>query len=190
MAVFQIVSGGVVVNTILVQDGSTLADNAITTPDGSVLAAPAGSEYMSQPGAAISWTLAAGVLSAPPPVIPVLTKEQLIDHANRAQWGLATSGHNVTVGGASYLFPTDTDSLSLMTSKVVRLQMTGAPTSVDWQLPSGYVTFSASDFIVAAISIADWVQSTFEALRPVLAAISKGTITTQAQIDAASWPTP
>lgn len=190
MAVIQVVEAGVVVNTILVEDGSTIANNQIDHPDGSIFPAPAGATFMEQAGAGIGWALSGGVLVPPAPVAVTHTKDQLVEYANRRQWDIATGGHSVTIGGTAYRFPTDEASLGLMTGKVVRLQIPGAPTSIDWQLPSGYLQISASDFVMAAANIADFMQSTFEALKPVLASIKSGAVTTTDQIDAASWPTP
>lgn len=116
------------------------------------------------------------------------TKASLADYANAKQWALATGGHNVTIDGTSYLFATDPTSLSLIAGKALRLQQANAPASVAWQFASGFATIAAADFVSASINIADWVQSTFTILETVLAAITSGSITTQDQIDAASWP--
>ncbi len=121
------------------------------------------------------------------------TTAQLIAYANAKQWALATGGYTVTltpVGGSAtaLLWATDPISQALVTGKAVRLQQTGAPTSTVWQFPTGFETLAAADFIAVAMQIADFVQATFTALEPVLAAIAAGTITAAAQIDAAAWP--
>ena len=186
----QVVANGAVTNCFLVDDAATLSNGAISLPNGETISPGVGETFFIQTGAGIGWAVSGGSLVAPTPAPVTYTKDDLVAYANAYQWRLATSGHNVSIGGTSYLFPTDDVSLSLMTGKAVRLQMSGAPTSVDWQLPSGFVTISAADFLTCAAALADWVQSTFEALRPVLAAISAGTITTEAAVGAASWPTP
>ncbi len=185
----QVVQGGVVVNILSVGDAATLSEGAIVLADASRISPPAGATFMSQAGAGMRWTLTGSTLVAPVPATPTLTKAQLAAYANTIQWGLATGGHHVTVAGTAYLFATDTNSLSLITGKAVRLQLPSAPTSVDWQFADGsYVTLSAADFITIAANIADFIQSTFDALKVALDAISAGTITTTAQIDAAAWP--
>ena len=191
MAKFQVIKNGGCVNLLSVDDSATLVQGSVTLADSSVLAPPDGATIMNQPGAEIGWVVSGDVLIAPvEPPPPPMTKIQLFEYANALQWRLATGGHQISIGGTSYLFPTDSMSLSLMTGKAVRLQLPGAPTSVDWQVPSGYVTFSASDFLTCAAALADWMQATFEALKPVLAAIQSGLTTTTGQIDAAIWPTP
>jgi hypothetical protein len=51
-----------------------------------------------------------------------------------------------------------------------------------------FTTIAAADFLTAATTIADFVQSTFNTLATVLSVISAGTITTFAEIHSASWP--
>jgi len=187
--IIQLVQGGVVANVLQFDDTAVLSGGVLTV-GGMPFAAPAGGTFMQQDGARKGWELSGGVLVAPTVIAPTLTADELVAYANAKQWALATGGHTVTVGGAAYLFPSDVTSMALMTGKVLRLQLPSAPTTVDWQLPSGFVTFAAADFITASAAIADFVQSTFAALQPVLAAIAAATMTTTAQIDAASWPTP
>ena len=182
--------GDTVDNALLFDNATTFVGGVITTPDGIFPAAPSGESYMQQEGAGVGWKLVSGALVRPPArALPVLSKDQLSAYANAFQWRHATGGHNVTIGGSPHLFATDNVSLSLMTGKAVRFMQPGAPTSVNWQIASGFVTISAADFAAAADNIADWVQSTFDALGVVLAAITAGTITTAAEVDAATWPT-
>ena len=188
---FLIVKDRLVHNSLIFDDTAQIQDNTITVQGQPPFPAPEGSTFFEHVGAAgIGWTVDGSTFVAPVRVDPTWTKDQLFEYANRFQWNLACGGHNVTINGTPYLFPTDDVSVSLMTGKVVRLQLASAPTSVDWQLPSGFVTIASADFIVAAANIADWMQSTFEALKPVLAAIDAGTITTPVQVIAASWPSP
>jgi hypothetical protein len=191
--IVQEVVGGVVVNTLLVDAAATLSGGVLSLPGGATMSPPTGSSFMIQPGAGIGWTLSGGALIAPAaPTLPAPTTAQLLAYANAKQWTLATGGHNVTIEGTSYLFATDPTSLALITGNALRLQQSGAPTSVLWQFSStgAFVTISAADFLTTADNIADWVQSTFAALETVMAAITAATITTEAAIDAAAWPAP
>lgn len=186
----QHVTNNVVDNVFLVDDASTLVNGVLTTPDGPFPAPQSGEVYMSQAGAGIGWTLSGGVLSAPAVTPRVLSKTELAAYANELQWRLATGGHTVSVAGTPRRFATDLTSQALITGKAVRFEQASPPASVAWQFESGFVTISAADFLTAAVAIADWVQSTFDALPAVLAAIASGSITTTAQVDSASWPTP
>lgn len=112
----------------------------------------------------------------------------LAAYANAKQWDLATGGYTITVNSAPLVFPSDVVSMGLITGKAARLAQPNPPASFDWQTPAGFVTIAATDFIIVATQIADFVQLTFNALAAVFAAIAAGTITTTAEVDAASWP--
>jgi hypothetical protein len=116
------------------------------------------------------------------------TRAQLLAYANAKQWALATGGYTITVNAVPLIFPSDVVSMGLITGKAARLAQPNPPASFDWQTPTGFITIAASDFVVVATEIADFVQATFDALAAVFAAIEAGTITTTAEIDAASWP--
>lgn len=137
-------------------------------------------------GAQVGWAYASGVFSSPP--VPVPTGAQLIAYANVKQWSLATEGYTTTISGTTITFPTDVVSMGLITGKAARLAQPNPPASFAWQTPNGFVTIAATDFITAATQIADFVQSTFDALQSAFAGILDGTITTTAQVDALSWP--
>jgi hypothetical protein len=117
-----------------------------------------------------------------------LTQAQLLAYANAKQWALATGGYTITVNSAPLIFPSDVVSMGLITGKAARLAQPNPPASFEWQTPTGFVTIAAADFIAVATQIADFVQSTFNALAVAFAAIEAGTITTTAEIDAAAWP--
>jgi hypothetical protein len=116
------------------------------------------------------------------------TKAMLLAYANAKQWALATGDYTITVNSAPLVFPSDVVSMGLITGKAARLAQPNPPASFEWQTPTGFVTIAAADFIAVATQIADFVQSTFNALAVVFAAIEAGTITTTAEIDAATWP--
>lgn len=115
----------------------------------------------------------------------------LIAYANAKQWKIATGGHSVTIGGSSVRFATDETSYSLMTGKAARLQLSGAPATTNWQIAdTTFVSIATADFIAAAANVADWMQSSWDVLEQVLAAISAGTITTTAAVDSPPSPIP
>jgi hypothetical protein len=124
----------------------------------------------------------------PPTGLAAPTQMSLLTYANAKQWALATGGYTVTVNSAPLIFPTDVVSMGLITGKAARLAQPNPPASFAWQTPTGFVTVAAADFIAVATQIADFVQSTFDALETVEASIVSGTITTTAAIDAAAWP--
>ncbi|MFZ5715746.1 MAG: hypothetical protein ACOY3N_23210 [Bradyrhizobium sp.] len=127
-----------------------------------------------------------GVLAEQAPGLVVQTQKGLIAYANRRQWALAVGGYRATIGGVQVDFATDPTSLGLISGKVSRLQQPNAPESLNWQTgPASFVTIAAADFIAVASNIADFVQSTFDALNAVLIKIAAGQITTAAQVDAA-----
>lgn len=116
-------------------------------------------------------------------------KPQLVAYANAKQWALATGGYTATIAGAAVRFATSETAQVLIAGKAQRFALPNAPASVAWQTgPTDFVTIAAADFVTAATRIADFVQSTFDALQAVLEAVASGAITTTAEIDAAAWP--
>lgn len=156
-------------------DAAYLAFEAINGP-GSIAADTASLDEV-----LVAAGLPASGLTAP-------TKPQLLAYANAKQWALATGGYTITVNSAPLVFPSDVVSMGLITGKAARLAQPNPPASFDWQTPTGFVTIAAADFIAVATQIADFVQSTFNALAAVFAAIEAGTTTTTAEVDAAAWP--
>ena len=185
---FQVIRDNVCVDVLAFDDAAQLDGNAIMVPGEPVFPAPAGATFMQQDGAGPNWTLTGGVLVEPVRVEPTRTKDELVEFANRFQWNLACGGHNVTINGNTYLFSTDAISIAMMSAKSARLLRDGAPATVEWQLDTGFVTLTAADLVATGTQIDDWRQTTFDALKPVLDAINAGTITSVAQIKAASWP--
>jgi len=137
--------------------------------------------------AQVGWVYSNGAFAAP--VIPPLTAAQLAAYANNKQWALKQGGYTLTIAGTPLNWATDGESIGLITGQVVDFQqLSGAPTSVDWQFATGFVTIQSADFIAAAAQINAFIRDTFTALKAVLTAIAAGTITTTAEIDAAAWP--
>lgn len=189
--IVQHVSNGVVINTFIVDGAATISGGVVSLPGGASMVAPGGGAYMMQDGAGMGWVLSNGTLAAPNAPVVTMTKPALAAYANAKQWTLATGGHNVTIQGTQLLFATDTTSMTLLTGKISRLSQASPPASVGWQFSNGqFVTISATDLTAAAISVADFIQATFDALRTVLTAVANGSTTTTAQIDSAAWPTP
>jgi hypothetical protein len=123
-------------------------------------------------------------LSRHAPFLSISLPLALIAYANEKQWSLATGGRIITVGGEAIPFSTAEASMALINGKVARLQQPDAPHSINWQTgPTTFTTIVAADFIAAAVKIADWVQSTFDALPLVFSGIEAGTITSRSQID-------
>lgn len=112
-----------------------------------------------------------------------------ITYANAKQWAVATGGFTIFLSGIECSFATDTESLTLITGKAVRLGQPNPPATIEWQFASGSVELTAADFMLAANAVADFFQGTFDTLlKVVLPGISAGTITSLAQIDSAPWP--
>ena len=111
-------------------------------------------------------------------------------YANTKQWGLATGGYTISFsGGPTVQFDTSADGIGLLNGKMTRLSQPNPPASFNWQTgPTVFTLLTAAQLTGASTKIDDFVQATFDALAVVLAGITGGTITTQAQIDTASWP--
>lgn len=106
-------------------------------------------------------------------------------YANQVQWDKATGGYTVTVGEQPVTFKTTSEGMSLMTGKSVRLMQPDPPVSIVWQTGlTDFVDIPAADFLGIATEIADFVQSTFDLLKEVIAEIDSGQITSREQIDA------
>jgi hypothetical protein len=140
----------------------------------------------SQLSSAVAALLAQGSYQIAAYEVPAPTAADLVVYANAKQWALATGGRLETVGGQAIMFATTMDSMTLMAGKVQRLHQPNPPTVINWQTgPTSFIAIPAADFEVAATAIADFVQSTFDALPAIFAGIQSGAITSQAQIDAA-----
>ena len=173
MRALQLSSDGLeVVNAIVIDDSSDPADfGAIAAPSEEIQ---------------IGWVKSGSSWTAPPQPAP--TKDELRAHANMRQWSLATGGFTIAIDGTARTFVTDSEALSLMSGKVQRLAMPGAPSSVTWQFGADFVPVSAADFSAAAVAVADFVQSTFDSLALVFAGIEDGSIASFEDIAGFAWP--
>ena len=57
-----------------------------------------------------------------------------------------------------------------------------------WLTPAGFVDLTAPQLIAAGVAVATHVQACFDRQAVLEAEIEAGTITTPAEIDAATWP--
>lgn len=113
------------------------------------------------------------------PAASKFSKAQLKAYANIVQWSRAVGGHVVMIDGSPVPFSTSEASMSLLAGKAMRLQQPNPPSTVRWQVsPTSFKLIEADDFIVAASSVADFVQSTFDRLDEVFSMIDDGTVTT------------
>lgn len=110
----------------------------------------------------------------------------LLAYANVVQWEHASGGYTATIDGTPRTFQTDTADLPLINSTAHRLGEPSPPDMVHWQFdPITVVTIKADDFSTAATQIHDFMEQTFAQLNNVIAGVQSGTITSEAQIDAA-----
>ncbi len=136
------------------------------------------------------WSYVDGTFSPPPPV--ALSKAQLLQYAFVRQNMIAHGGASVNVGTSSaplmIACATDVVSLSLLAT-AVSVAAANPSGITAWVPTSGSpVTLSAAQVEALNTAVAAFIQSTFATLAAVAAAINAGTITTEAQIDAAAWP--
>jgi hypothetical protein len=120
---------------------------------------------------------------APGVIIPSATG--LISHANLSQMKKALGGVSVQLTDQVIQFSTDPVSMAFVNGKALRIQLPNPPATVNWQVgPTSFVAITSEDFITAAAHVADFIQSTFDALPGLFEKIENGEITTTAEIDA------
>jgi hypothetical protein len=129
-------------------------------------------------GAAIGGTYADGVFT-PPALEPV----DLAAYAADKRWQVETGG--ITINGAT--IDTSRDSQSMITGAYTYSQAHPEQTIL-FKAQSGWVTLDAPTMAAIATAVGAHVQACFAAEAAVQAAITAGTITTAAEIDAAAWP--
>jgi hypothetical protein len=117
-----------------------------------------------------------------PPTPPPLTKEELRAYAANKRWEVETGGAQFGILSV----PTD-DRAKTMIGRAARTNSEVASTPyIVGGVNYGVLTKAQFEAMDAAIDI--HVAATFATLASVLTGIGDGTITTYAQIDAASWP--
>lgn len=129
-------------------------------------------------GAAIGGTYADGVFTPPPP--PAV---DLVAYAAAKRYEVETGG--IVINGAA--IDTSRDSQSMITGAYAYSQANPGET-IQFKAMGGWVTLDAATMAAIATAVGAHVQACFAAEAAVQAAITAGTITTTAEIDAAGWP--
>jgi hypothetical protein len=182
----QVINGGVVVNIVVLADGSTIAagGGSWTEPGGATHATVPGSILMAQDGAQIGWTLANGVLE--PPAAPATV---LRAYANTKVESLRAIARSYTLTGSLTVL---CDAAPSTGTDLVGLKTWGdanAGATTNWvQNDGGVVTLTGAQSVELAGVVLAYAQSVFAALALAMNGIANGTITTTAQIAALSWP--
>jgi len=163
-------------NTYAVVDSAGVVINTIVAGRGFEI--PGMSLVEAAEGAAIGGTYADGVFTppAPPPV-------DLPAYAAAKRFEVETGG--ITISGAA--IDTSRDSQSMITGAYTYSQAHPEQTIL-FKAQSGWVTLDAPTMAAIATAVGAHVQACFAAENAVQAAITAGTITTTAEIDAAAWP--
>lgn len=171
MARYARLNDGVVVETISV-DGDisnflhpTLASACVEAPDGVVE----------------GWSYTDGVFVQP--VIAPPTQADLMNYAANRRWQIETGG--ITVGGVA--IDTSRDSQAMITGAYAYSQA-HPEEPIKFKAASGWVTLDEPTMAAIATAVGAHVQASFAVEEAVDAAVSAGTITSFAEIDAAAWP--
>lgn len=124
-----------------------------------------------------------------------LVKSQLLAHAAAKQKTITSGGISVNVGtsGSPINVEAQTDTASLiMLQGAFTIAAANNAASFNWVQDTGAsVTLTASQMTTIFNAVTAFIQSTFNTLSAVLAAINAGTVTTTAQVDAfasPAWP--
>ncbi len=126
------------------------------------------------------WTYDGHSFSAPPPPPPP-TAEDLVAYAANARWIKETGG--ITVAGIPVA--TDDSSQGKITGAQAMVTLNPSFTTA-WKGSNGsFTTLTATEITAIATAVGNHVAACFAAEEQVDAAITAGTITTTAQIDAA-----
>lgn len=108
----------------------------------------------------------------------------LPDYARNRSWEIRTGG--AVIGGVP-VRTKDTD-IALIAGMALRAKTAienSEAKSFNFDSGAGIVTLDAAQAFAFATAVSDWVQATFDKRAEILAAITAGTITTRAQVDAA-----
>lgn len=140
---------------------------------------PTGEGWIEVPDDAFAGFAWDGQTASPPAPPPV----DLAAYAANKRWQVETGG--ITVNGAT--IDTSRDSQSMITGAYTYSQAHPEQTIL-FKAASGWVTLDAPTMAAIATAVGAHVQACFAAEAAVQAAISAGTITTTAEIDAAAWP--
>lgn len=122
-------------------------------------------------------TLSAAEAAALVPARP--TPDDLRTHAAARRFDRETAG--IVIGGVTV--DTSRTSQALITGALAYVQ-TAVDASVEFKAASGWTTLSADEILNVALAVGAHVQHCFAAERSVDEAITAGSVTTYAQIDA------
>ena len=117
--------------------------------------------------------------------VPTITADILTAYAASARYaktigGFTYKGHPVT---------TDADSRGNMTGAVVGAQVIGSSFSTKWKGSDGsFFTLDGPGMTAMATAVLNYVNACYAAEATIVAAITAGTMTTTAGVDAAAWP--
>lgn len=117
------------------------------------------------------------------PVMPEPSQVDLAAYAAQKRWEVETGG--ITVGG----MPVATDDRSKIMIIGARVKADADPAfTTQWKASDGFVTIDAATIIGISNAVLAHVDACFEVEGVVQTAITEGTLTTTAEIDAADWP--
>jgi hypothetical protein len=115
-------------------------------------------------------------------------KASLKGYAASKRAGVMNAGCTVTVSGSPLKVWADTQTQTALTALSVQASSNPALTTV-WKCRDGFfVTLTAAGIASLASGVMAFVQSAFATEADVVADIDASSITTTAEIDAASWP--
>lgn len=131
-----------------------------------------------------SW---AGLPAPPEPVAATMSDEA----KKAALLAFASETHRQVLEGGVTV-----NGVIVSTTPAGRVDMAGAVSlaqlvpshTFDWVCTTGPVSLSAAQVIALGTAVGLWVQSTYTTYGTAVAGINAGTITTQGQINSASWP--
>lgn len=109
--------------------------------------------------------------------------DRLRAYAAEKRWRVETGG--ITVGGAS--IETDRASQAMITGAHA-YALANPEATIAFKAAAGFISLSADQVIAIATVVGAHVQACFAAEATISAAITAGTITDFAAIDAADWP--
>ncbi|MGD9766592.1 MAG: hypothetical protein AB7U62_03030 [Pseudolabrys sp.] len=126
------------------------------------------------------------IFSEQRPVFPV----NLTQYANDKQWHLATGGFTIEFnGGPTVTFATDTIGVAMLQMHAARQQQPAPPATVQWQIgETQFVDLTGQQVQVAFARVTDFINGTFDVLKPLLADIDTGRVRSVVEIDAYAWP--
>lgn len=182
--IVHVISGGSVVNAILVPAGATVSPSgARVSWDGDGLDAPEGAKLAIGPdGAGIGWTITGADWS--PPASDPEPAVDLYGYAADKRWRVETGG--ITVAGV----PVATDDRSKTMIMGARIKADVDPEySVGWKGADGsFVSLAAPQIVAISNAVLAHVDACFAAEAAVATFIAAGDITTSQQVDDWQWP--